>query len=120
MPGGLETALVEDLIKRLIASIKCGVCGQRYEVDNISILGHRQDLWYLRALCSACRTQSLVAVVIKEDRLPEAITDLTETELDKFRDAGVLTADDVLDIHDFLKDFSGDFSQLFYQEFNKN
>lgn len=112
--------MVEDLIKRLIASIKCGVCGQHYGVANINILGHRRDLWYLRALCSACHTQSLVAVVIKEDRMPEAITDLTETELDKFRDLGVLNANDVLDIHNFLKDFSGDFSRLFNQELNRN
>lgn len=112
--------MVEDLIKRLIASIKCGVCGQHYGVANINILGHRRDLWYLRAFCSACHTQSLVAVVIKEDRMPEAITDLTETELDKFRDLGVLNANDVLDIHNFLKDFSGDFSRLFNQELNRN
>ncbi len=106
----------ESLIKRLIASTKCGICGQCYEVDNIRILGHRQDLWYLRARCSACHTQALVAAVIKEDRQPEVITDLTETELAKFRDAGVLTGDDVLDMHNFLKDFSGNFPQLFSQE----
>ncbi len=110
----------EGLIKRLIASIKCGICGQCYEVDNISILGHRQSLWYLRALCSACHTQCLLAAVIKEDRLPEFITDLTNAELDKFRDIGVLTADDVLDMHNFLRDFRGDVPRLFSQEFSTN
>ncbi len=115
--GGWEATLVEEsLIRRLIASIKCGVCGQCYQVDNVRILGHRQDLWYLRALCSSCRTQALVAAVIREDRLPEVITDLTEMELGKFKDTGVLTGDDVLDMHNFLKDFSGDFPQLFNQE----
>lgn len=106
----------ESLIKRLIASVKCGVCGQRYGLENISILGHRQDLWYMGARCSACRTRSLVAVVVKEDRVREVITDLTDTELDKFRDIGVLTADDVLDMHNFLKEFRGDFSQLLNRE----
>ena len=106
----------ESLIKRLIASVKCGVCGQRYGLENISILGHRQDLWYMGARCSACRTRSLVAVVVKEDRVREVITDLTDTELDKFRDIGVLTADDVLDMHNFLKEFSGNFSQLLNRE----
>ena len=114
--GELEAALAEgNLIKSLIALVKCGVCGQRYQIDNVSILGHSHDLWYLKALCSACHTQSLVAVVIKEDKLPQVITDLTEMELDKFRDAGVLTADDLLDMHNFLKKFSGDVSQLFNQ-----
>ena len=115
--GGLETGLVEEsLIKKLVASVKCGVCGQRYELENINILGHRQDLWYMGALCSACRTRSLVAVVVKEDRVREVITDLADTELDKFKGMGVLTADDVLDMHNFLEEFSGDFSQLLNRE----
>jgi len=106
----------ESLIRRLIASVKCGICGQRYGLGNISILGHRQDLWYTGARCSACHTRSLVAVVVKEDGLSEVITDLSDTELDKFKDMGVLTADDVLDMHNFLKEFSGDFSQFFNRE----
>ena len=103
----------EIFIKRLMASMKCGVCGQHYEVDNVRVLGHHEDLWFLRAVCSACHTQCLVAAVIKEGEAPEVITDLAETELDKFRNVGAVTADEVLDMHNFLKDFDGDFSQLF-------
>jgi len=110
----------EGLIKKLMASIKCGVCGQHYEVANIDVLGHQESLWFLKAFCPACHTQCLVAAVIKEDRPPEVITDLTKAELDKFEDMGVLTADDMLDMHNFLKDFSGDYFQLFNQEFNKD
>ncbi len=106
----------ENLIKRLMTSIKCGVCGQRYDVDNIDVLGHREDLWFLRVVCLSCHTQALVAAVVKEDRLPEVITDLNEAELNSFRDAGVLTADDVLDMHNFLKDFDGGFFRLFSQK----
>ncbi len=106
----------ENLIKRLMASIECGVCGQHYEVDNINVLGHSEDLWFLRALCAACHAQSLVAAVVKESETLEVITDLTEAELDKFRNESGLTADDALDIHNFLKDFNGNFSRLFSQQ----
>jgi hypothetical protein len=106
----------ESLIKKLIASKKCGVCGKRYVVDNLSILGHRQDLWYLKAHCLACHTQSLIAVVVKEDRLTEPVSDLTGREVDRFKDAGVITADEVLDMHNFLKDFKGDLSHLVNRE----
>ncbi len=105
----------EGFIKKLMASMKCGACGQRYEVDNIDVLGYEGDSWFLRASCPACRAQHLVAAVIKEEKVPEVVTDLTEAELDKFRNAGALTADEVLDMHNFLKDFDGDFSQLFSQ-----
>ncbi len=106
----------EGLIKRLIGSMKCGVCRQRYDPDNVTILGHEEGLWFLRLFCPSCQTQYLVAAVIREGKTLEVITDLTEAELDKFRDAGRLTADEMLDMHNFLKDFDGDFSRLLGQK----
>ena len=106
----------EGLIKVLMSSIKCGACGQHYEVGNIDVLGHREELWFLKALCSSCHTHCLVAAIVKEDKMPEVVTDLTEAELDKFVDMGVVDTDDVLDMHSFLKNFDGEFSRLFGQE----
>ena len=105
----------ERLIRKLMTSMKCESCGQNYEVYNIDVLGHREDLWFLRVHCSACHTQCLVAAVVKEGRMPEAVTDLTETELDEFRD-GAIEVDDALNMHNFLRDFDGNFSRLFGQE----
>ncbi len=102
----------ERVIKRLVTSMKCDSCGQHYEVYNVDVLGHREDLWFLRVLCSTCHTQSLVAAIVKESKIREVVTDLKEVELDKFGDS-VVDADDVLNMHNFLKDFAGDFSQLF-------
>jgi hypothetical protein len=102
----------EGLIKRVMGSMKCSVCGQRYAPDNIGVLGHEEDLWFLRVFCPSCQTQYLVAAVIREGKKPEVITDLTEAELDKFSNTDRLTADEVLDMHNFLKDFNGDFSRL--------
>ncbi|MFC1869976.1 hypothetical protein ACFLYE_01745 [Chloroflexota bacterium] len=103
----------ENFIKELMASTKCSACGQYYTAKDINVLAHEDNLWFLRASCSVCDTECLVAAVIQEDIAPEVITDLTETERDKFESADVLTADDVLNMHHFLKDFDGDFSRLF-------
>ena len=103
----------EKLIKRFMTSIKCSACGQRYEVNNVKVLDHQEDLWFLSVSCSACQTQCLVAAVIKESEAPEVITDLAEAEWDKFQKMDKLTADEMLDMHSFLKGFDGDFSQLF-------
>ena len=108
--------MIEGVIKRLMASMECSVCGQRYGEDNVDFLGHEGDLWLLRVVCSACHTQYLVAALVREGRVPEFITDLTEAELDKFRNMDVLTADEALDMHNFLKDFTGDVCQLFGQK----
>ncbi len=105
----------ESLIKKLIASIKCGACGQYYKEDCIDIIEHKEGLWFLKVSCSSCHAKSLVAAIIREDKKAEVITDLTEAELDKFRDVERVRVDDVLDMHNFLKDFDGDFPRLFRQ-----
>jgi hypothetical protein len=103
----------ESVIKRLIASIKCGSCGQNYDEDNIEIIEHSEELWFLRVFCSHCHVKCLVAAIIREDNKAEVVTDLTEAELDAFKDLDGVEMDDVLDMHNFLKSFDGDFPRLF-------
>ncbi|MGB2813936.1 MAG: hypothetical protein WBC50_09295 [Dehalococcoidales bacterium] len=107
---------MEDrLIKKLMTSMKCEECGQNYESFNIDILGHREDMWFLRALCSSCHTQCLVAAVVKEDKVVEEVEDLTTAEVDR-NQSEAIEIDDMLDMHNFLVDFDGDFSSFFGQE----
>lgn len=95
--------------------MKCEECGQNYESFNIDILGHREDMWFLRALCSSCHTQCLVAAVVKEDKVVEEVEDLTTAEVDR-NQSEAIEIDDMLDMHNFLVDFDGDFSSFFGQE----
>lgn len=106
----------EGFIKGLVATIKCSICSQRYEGENVKVLGHYGDLWFLSVYCSACHSQGLVAAVIKEGQIPELITDLTEEEYGKFCEMDVVGDNDLLDIHNFLKEFDGDFSHIFSRE----
>jgi galactokinase len=103
----------DRFIKKLLANMKCGICGRHYEPGHINILGHKEDLWFLSVFCPACTSQALVAAVIKEGKVAEVVTDLTEKELSKLSDGSTIEADDVLDLHNFLKGFEGDFSSLF-------
>ena len=103
----------EALIRKLMASLECGVCKQRYQEDNINVLNHYEDLWFLNAFCPSCHNRCLVVAVVKQGQESEVITDLTEAELDKFRNMGKVTADDILDMYRFLRDFDSDFSRLF-------
>lgn len=104
----------EATIKKLMTSAKCSGCGQRYEADNIEVIGHYNGLWFMSVFCLACRAHYLVAVVVDEEAVAETVTDLSVAELEKFRDADGPKADEILDMHDFLEEFDGDFSQLFH------
>ena len=103
----------EGFLKRFVSTMKCSVCGQRYELSSIKVLGHLEDLWFLSVFCPACHTKGFVAAVIKEGRLPEVVTDLTEADFARLRGVGKVEVDDVLDMHNFLKEFEGDFRRLF-------
>jgi len=105
----------ERLIKRLFTSIKCSSCGQKYGLSDIEILGHKEGMWFLRASCSSCQNSCLVAAILGEGKVEDEVTDLTDLELHRFADGAVVGADDLLNVHDFLKNFDGDFSALFKQ-----
>lgn len=103
----------EKFIKKLLSNMKCGICGQPYDSANVHIMGNKEDLWFLSVHCISCKSHGLVAAVIKEGEAPEEVLELTEMDIEKFNDASPIDSDDVIDMHAFLKDFSGDFSNLF-------
>ncbi len=103
----------DHLVKELMSTVNCAVCGRRYEASDINILYHQRELWFISVYCQGCRTKGLVAALIREGEKAQLVTDLTEEEMARFKDAASVTADDVLDIHGFLEGFDGDFGSLF-------
>ena len=106
----------EAFLKRLFSKVNCGVCGQKYDMSNIKIIDQEDGLWVLSVYCSSCGTQGLIAAVVQEGNITEVITDLTEAERERFDDSEVVGVEDVLEIHNFLKEFGGDFASLFSEE----
>lgn len=105
----------ERIVKKLMTSIKCSHCGQSYQLRNIKVVGHHQDIWFFNVYCSACHTQYLIAAAVSTDKT-EVVNDLTPAEMERFQRARLLTADDLLDMHSFLSRFNGDFARLFKYE----
>ena len=97
----------------MITSIKCAVCGQHFEAHNVSLLDEKEEFWVLRVSCSTCQTECLVAVMVSDSTTPEMVTDFTEIDLTGLSNRHDVTTDDMLDMHNFLNDFNGDFSRLF-------
>ena len=106
-------------LKRFLSTLRCVNCGRRYDPENVRVLGHQKELWFLSLHCSFCHNQNMVAAVVGQSGLPEIINDLTEKDIKEFEDKGPVAADDVLDTHIFLKEFDGDFSSLFSESIEK-
>ena len=81
-------------------------------IGDVKVLGNHEDLWFLQVTCSSCHGRYIVTVVINQDETVEFVSDLTDKELSRFENIHSLSADDILDMHAFLKQFDGDFSTL--------
>lgn len=105
----------DALVKKLLSSMKCGACGDAYERENLSVLAHIEDLWLISAFCPSCSSRGLVAVVIRKGKVEKHVSNSIEGDFETFEGLPI-DVDDVLDMHSFLKDFSGDVSDLLCEQ----
>jgi hypothetical protein len=105
-----------DWLRTQLTSFGCGSCGRPYRSRGIRILAQRDDLYFVNLTCRACGAGA-VAIVTIEVEGEEAQVDAPELEPapDGVMEAGAVPigADDVLAMHEFLRDFDGDFRLLF-------
>lgn len=123
-----------DQIKHLVLQQlnRCVVCHREYEVSDITSVQRKPGVWTLMVECEQCRSRNYIAAVTQDGNAEDAmfeVRSLTEQAMKHASahataqgetpeaDARIrkepVTAGDVLDMHDFLKDFDGNFERLF-------
>ena len=101
----------EEYMKDFISGLHCGFCGEQCLPDNIDLMEHNGDQWVFSVFCNSCKKQGYVTAILKKGEEPGFHPELTMEELNKF---GIpVSSDEILDMHNFLKEFDGDFSELF-------
>ena len=87
----------------------CSVCGTNHSRSKISVLGKLESAWIVRVTCTKCQTAFKLLVVVEEQLA--AVTPIRE-EPDRASRTAV-TADEVIDAHEFLEGYDGDVRTLF-------
>lgn len=102
----------EQLLKQLISTFRCHICRQSFEREQVRVTARHEQLWIVSVRCSRCRNRQVFWVALKEneDQVPR---DVTADEEEKFAEMVPVNTDDVLDMHEFLTEFDGDFQDLF-------
>lgn len=103
----------ERLLKQLVSTFRCSVCRHGFERDHVRVTARQEHLWIVSVRCGRCRNQQVFWVALKEDGEETVPRDLTDAEEERFSEMGPVGSDDVLDIHEFLQAFGGDFRSLF-------
>ncbi len=111
----------EEWIKRLILAAvpHCGACQRSYAATDFMIIGHREHLWMVAVQCVGCQHQGFITAVVEghgveERHAPRASrAEFSTEETARIVPQNPVTVDDLLDLHDFLDEFNGDFAGLF-------
>jgi hypothetical protein len=117
----------EKQIKRIVLDRmeRCSVCHREFETEDVRVLSRKSDMWMLMVSCSECHARNFVAAVIGDGDAEEAqlalrrlgeehVRSKLDIELEPDIETGEpVSVDDVLEVHEFLQDFDGDFQALF-------
>jgi len=117
----------EKQIKRIVLDRmeRCSVCHRGFEPDDVHVLSRKSDMWMLMVSCGECQARNFVAAVIGDGDAEEAQLALrrlgeehvrTRTDIepeDEGEPGEPVSVDDVIEIHQFLQGFDGDFKSLF-------
>lgn len=123
----------EVRIKRIVLNRmeRCIVCHHQFETNDITVISRERDMWTMLVECTDCHARNFVAAVLNDGDPEEAqlalrrLSERAIQELPDRSDADVepeiatapqgepVNAADVVDMHEFLKSFDGDFDRLF-------
>jgi hypothetical protein len=97
----------------------CNVCGQNHSKSDIRVLGRLESAWIVRVTCGRCQTSFKLLVVVDEAlaAVAEAKPAASATAARRARDRRApVSADEVLDAHEFLRTYGGDLKALFKRQ----
>lgn len=97
----------KEVIKHIKKTVPCGQCDKKFTDEGIKIVSQMGEDILFHFSCGNCGNQLLIHVTLTEQtQNPNRLKINTH-------DAALISQDDVLDIHNFLNKFNGDFRKLF-------
>ncbi len=110
--GPLDEEDKRRLVLKLVTQLCCMECGEPYRLHDFALVDRKPDMWVLSIHCRHCNTSSHVVVYMRLQG-DKVVVDLTNDEVEVAAEWPPISADDVLDVHEFLQEFDGDFDELF-------
>ncbi len=112
-----------ELLRRVVLQVipQCPQCRSPFEREDVQYVAQMAETWLFSLYCQACQTLSVVGLAVagetvEGEQVMDKVGPAPSAGEDQERGghvlAGPITADDVLDMHLFLRDLE-DFQSLF-------
>lgn len=93
----MEYKDLKDLIKHVKTNIKCPGCSKRFMDKDLNVAAVMETEAIFQLACSKCAQSMIVNVSINPP----------------YENGTLITINDIIDMHNFLDKFNGDFKKLF-------
>lgn len=103
----------EQLLKQIIGSYRCKICCQGYRRELVRVAARYEELWIVSVRCGRCRNTQLFYVQMRDGEEDTLLENLTPRDEERQEDLPPISTDEILDMHQFLRGFDGDFRRLF-------
>jgi hypothetical protein len=105
------------IIQWLAYILRCPVCGHKYSAEQTRVIDSNEGKsligrnLLIHTDCSRCKSSVVFSIAIDGPEIFSIgmVTDLTSQDTSKFKNALPISSDEVLETHQFLKSFNGDF-----------
>lgn len=108
----MDFKLIKDLISTIKQQVKCGNCRKRFVYRELDLKDISDTNLTIACNCSKCGNTSFLELDLK---MPKDFATKRKPQNLKIsaRKQKQITQNDVLDMKNFLKDFTGDFKEIF-------
>ena len=103
------------MIELLAFVLHCPVCSNKYTAERTSIVeAKEQERMLVHADCDRCKSSVVFSISLDGPEIFSVgmVTDLTAADTIRFRDRESITFDEVIDFHNFLEKFDGNFQRI--------
>lgn len=106
---------LQELIKNIQSMMRCPSCGSSYGADTIHFLGQLDMAALIQLDCGQCGLPVMATIIVSDKNQATQTKLLSDMSSDDLKHASKdpISTDNVVDVHRFLKEFDGDFEQLF-------
>ncbi len=102
----------KQIMKHLKKNLPCSTCGKKFIDEGINLISSLNNSLLFHFTCAECKNELVAEVSIVEQT--QTVNRLNINT----KKGGMVNPNDVLDIHNFLDSFDGDFKTLFSRQQN--